>query len=140
LQTGINFQITNRIWMSCAYQFINATVSSFPANPALVGNQIPLVPKNEFVFQGTWAAPQKIFVAIQGRTASNEFDDDQNLFPLGAYFVLSATVSRPLPKGFDVFFQGENLTNSQYDIARTPTVNLGQPILARFGVRWHSRR
>jgi outer membrane receptor protein involved in Fe transport len=140
LQAGMNFTVTNHIWLSCAYQFIDATVTSYPGNPALVGNQIPLVPKNEFVFQGTWAAPQKILVAIQGRTASSEFDDDQNLFPLGAYFVLSATVSRPLPKGFDVFFQGENLTNSQYDIARTPTVNLGQPILARFGVRWQSRK
>ena len=140
LQAGINYNVTNRIWLSCAYQFINSTVTSFPANPALVGNQIPLTPKNELVFQGTWAAPQKIFVAIQGRTASNEFDDDQNLLPLGAYFVLSATVSRPLPKGFDVFFQGENLTNSQYDIGRTPVVTLGQPILARFGVRWHSRK
>jgi outer membrane receptor protein involved in Fe transport len=140
LQAGINYNVTNRIWLSCAYQFINSTVTSFPANPVLVGNQIPLTPKNELVFQGTWAAPQKIFVAIQGRTASNEFDDDQNLLPLGAYFVLSATVSRPLPKGFDVFFQGENLTNSQYDIGRTPVVTLGQPILARFGVRWHSGR
>ncbi len=139
LQTGINYTVTKRIWLSCAYQFINSTVSSFPANPALVGNQVPLVPKNELVFQGTWAAPQKILVAIQGRTASNEFDDDQNLLPLGAYFVLSATVSRPLPKGFDIFFQGENLTNSQYDIGRTPVVTLGQPILARVGVRWHSR-
>ena len=140
LQAGINYTISNRIWFSCAYQFINSTVSSFSANPALVGNQVPLVPKNEFVFQGTWAAPQKILVAIQGRTASNEFDDDQNLLPLGAYFVLSATVSRPLPKGFDVFSQGENLTNDQYEIARTPAVNLGQPILARIGVRWQSRK
>ena len=140
LQTGINFNVTNRIWLSCAYQFIDSTVSSFPVNPALVGNQVPLVPKSEFVFQGTWAAPQKIFVAIQGRTASNEFDDDQNLLPLGAYFVLSATVSRPLPKGFEVFFQGEHLTNSQYDIGRTPVATVGQPILARFGVRWQSRR
>jgi outer membrane receptor protein involved in Fe transport len=140
LQTGINYNVTNRIWLSCAYQFIDPTVTSYPGDPALVGNQVPLVPKNEFVFQGTWAAPQRIFVAIQGRTASNEFDDDQNLLPLGAYFLLSATVSRPLPKGFDVFFQGENLTNSQYDIARTPTVNVGQPILARIGFRWHSRK
>ena len=140
LQAGINFNVTNRIWLSCAYQFIDSTVSAFAANPALVGNQVPLVPKNEFVFQGTWAAPQKIFIAIQGRTASNEFDDDQNLLPLGAYFVLSATVSRPLPKGFEVFVQGENLTTSQYDIGRTPVVTLGQPILARVGVRWHSRK
>jgi outer membrane receptor protein involved in Fe transport len=140
LQTGMNYAVTNRIGLSCAYQFIDSTVSSFSANPALVGNQIPLVPKNEFVFQGTWAAPQKIFLAVQGRTASNEFDDDQNLLPLGAYFVLSATVSRPLVKGFDVFFQGENLTNSQYDIGRTPVATLGQPVLGRIGLRWQSRK
>ncbi len=140
LQAGFHYTVTNRIWLSCAYQFIDSTVSSFSANPSLVGNQVPLVPKNEFVFQGTWAAPQKIFIAIQGRTASNEFDDDQNLLPLGAYFVLSGTVSRPLPKGFDIFFQGENLTNEQYEIARTPAVNLGQPILARIGLRWQSRK
>jgi hypothetical protein len=79
-------------------------------------------------------------VAVQGRTESNEFDDDQNLFPLGASFVLSATVSHPLPKGFDIFFQGDNLTNDQYNIAKTPTPNLGQPILARVGFRWQGRR
>ena len=108
--------------------------------PALVGNMVPLVPRNEFAFQGTWAAPKQFFVAIQGRTASNEYDDDQNLLPLGAYFVLSATVSHPLRKGFDIFFQGENLTNDQYNIGRTPVVTLGQPILVRGGLRWHSRK
>jgi outer membrane receptor protein involved in Fe transport len=140
LQSGIDFNVTNRIWLSCAYQLMNSTVSSFPANPALVGNQVPLVPKSDIVFQGTWAAPQKIFVAIQGRIASNEFDDDQNLLPLGAYFVISATLSHPLPKGFDIFFQGENLTNDQYNIGRTPVVTLGQPILVRSGLRWQSRK
>jgi len=140
LQAGADVRITNRISLAGTYQFIDSTVVSFPANPALVGNMIPLVPQNEFTFQGTWAAPKNFFVAIQGRTASNEFDDDQNLLPLGAYFVLSATVSHPLPKGFDVFFQGENLTNNQYDIGRTPVATLGQPILARVGVRWQSRK
>src|SRR5208283_3928701 len=28
LQAGINYTITNRIWLSCAYQFIDATVTS----------------------------------------------------------------------------------------------------------------
>ncbi len=140
LQAGMNYAVTHRIGLSCAYQFIDSTVTSFSANPALVGNQVPLVAKNEFVFQGTWAAPQKIFVAVQGRTASNEFDDDQNLLPLAAYFVLSATLSRPVAKGFDVFFQGENLTNSQYDIGRTPVATLGQPVLGRIGLRWQSRK
>jgi hypothetical protein len=54
--------------------------------------------------------------------------------------VLSLTVSHPLPKGFDIFFRGENLTNDQYNIARTPVVTLGEPILVRGGLRWQSRK
>ena len=140
VQLGSDIRFTDRITLAMGYQFMNTTVASFPANPALVGNQIPLVPRNIFTFQATWAAPQRVTVAIQGRTESNEFDDDQNLLALGSCFVLSATVSRPLPKGFDVFLQGENLTNDEYNIGRTPVVTVGQPILARVGVRWHSRR
>jgi len=139
-QLGTDIRFTNRISLTAGYQFTNSIVASYPANPALVGNLIPLVPRTIFTFQGTWLAPQRITVAIQGRAESNEFDDDQNLFPLGAVFVLSATVSRPLPKGFDVFFQGENLTNDEYFIAKTPTPDIGQPILVRVGFRWHSRR
>jgi outer membrane receptor protein involved in Fe transport len=79
-------------------------------------------------------------VAVQGRAESNEFDDDRNQFPLGSFFVLSATVSHPLPKGFDIFFQGENLTNEVYNIGKTPVPTIGQPILVRGGLRWQSRR
>lgn len=140
IQAGTELQITSTVQLSATYQYIQSTVVSYPGNPALVGNWVPLVPQNEFVFQGTWAAPKQFFVAIQGRTAGNEFDDDQNLLPLGGYFVLSATVSHPLPKGFDIFFQGENLTNKEYEIGRTPVATLGQPILVRGGLRWHGRR
>jgi outer membrane receptor protein involved in Fe transport len=139
-EAGTDIRFTNRITLAAGYQFMDTTVASSPSNPALVGNQIPLVPQSIFTFQGTWAAPKQFFVAIQGRAESNEFDDDQNLLPLGSMFVLSATVTKSLPKGFDVFFQGENLTNTEYDIGRTPVPTTGQPILARVGFRWHSRR
>jgi len=140
VEAGADIRFTNRITLAAAYQFMSTTVASFASNPALVGNMIPLIPQNIFSFQGTWAAPKQIMVAIQGRAESNEFDDDQNLLPLGSLFVLSATVSRPLPKGFDVFFQGENLTNTEYNIGKTPVPTIGQPILARVGLRWQSRR
>jgi outer membrane receptor protein involved in Fe transport len=139
-QLGTDIRFTNRITLNAGYQFMSTTVASYPGHSALVGNQIPLVPQNILTFQGTWAAPKMFMVAIQGRYESNEFDDDQNLFPLGSCFVLSATVSHSLPKGFTIFFQGENLTNNEYFIAKTPTPNLGQPILVRGGLRWQSRR
>ena len=139
-EAGTDIRFTNHITLAAGYQFMSTTVASSPSNPSLVGNQIPLVPQNIFTFQGTWAAPKQFLVAIQGRAESNEFDDDQNLLPLGSMFVLSATVSHPLPKGFDIFFQGENLTNTEYNIGRTPVVTTGQPILVRGGLRWQSRR
>ena len=139
-ELGTNIRFTNRLSLTAGYQFNNSVVASYPGEPSLVGNLIPLVPRNTFTFEGTWLAPQRLTVAIQGWAQSNEFDDDQNMFPLGGAFVLSATVSRPLAKGFDVFFQGQNLTNDQYFIAKTPTPMVGQPILARIGFRWHGKR
>ncbi len=139
-EAGTDIRFTNRITLAAGYQFMDTSVASSPSSPGLVGNQIPLVPKNIFTFQGTWLAPKQFVVAIQGRAESNEFDDDQNLLPLGSMFVLSATVTKSLPKGFDVFFQGENLTNTEYNIGRTPVVTTGQPVLARVGFRWHSRQ
>ncbi len=139
-QVGANLRITDTLHFSAAYQFVNSTVVSYPANPALVGNLIPLVPRNDVTFQATWQAPRRFLVALQGRAASNEYDDDQNLLPLGSYFVLSGSVSHPLYKAVDIFVAGENITNSSYEIARTPYVNLGQPILVRGGLRWQMSR
>ena len=139
-QVGANLHVSEHVNFSASYQFVDSTVISFPANPALVGNQVPLVPRNSVSFQGTWAAPRHFFVALQGRAASNEYDDDQNLFPLGSYFVMSASVTHPIYKGVDIFVAGENITNSNYEIARTPVVNLGQPILVRLGLRWQMPR
>ena len=139
-QVGANVRVSEHINFAASYQFIDSTVISFPANPALVGNLIPLVPRNSVSFQGTWAAPRRFFVALQGRAASNEYDDDQNLFPLGSYFVMSASVTRPIYKGIEIFAAGDNITDSSYEIARTPTVNLGQPIMVRVGLRWQMPR
>jgi len=138
VQAGADGRLTRSVTLSAAYQFLASTVVSFPANPSLVGNLTPLVPQHQFIFQGTWAAPKRMFVAVQGRTAGNEYDDDQNHLPLGGYFVLSATISHPLPKGFTVFVGGDNLTNENYEISRTPVVNLGQPVMVRVGLRWQS--
>jgi hypothetical protein len=46
----------------------------------------------------TFSGREELLVTVQGRVASNEYDDDQNQLPLGGNFVLSATVSHPLPR------------------------------------------
>lgn len=47
--------------------------------------------------------------------------------------------AHPLSKAFEIFFQGENLTNDQYRIGRTRVLTLGQPIFVQGELRWQSR-
>ena len=127
-------RLTDSITLSGAYEYTDATVTSFSANPALVGLWIPQVPHQQFTLQARYVKPY-ILVGIQGRYVGNQFDDDQNLLPLERFFVLDAIISHPLRPGVELFVAGENLLNQQYQIGRTPVLTVGPPLLARVGLR-----
>jgi len=128
-------RITNTFTITGGYQFIDATVLKFPANASLEGLLIPQVARHLFTFQARYSNPHRLTVAIQGRAAGAQFDDDQNLLALDKYFTLDAFASRSLGRGVEVFGAFENLTGQRYDIGRTPVRTLGPPLLARIGVR-----
>lgn len=119
------------------YQFVDAVVTSFRANPALVGLEIPQVAPHQFTLQTRYTLAGGWTLAAQARASSRQFDDDLNQFPLNSFFQLDAYVSRRLRSGVEVFTAVENLFDSRIQIARTPTLNVGPPILARVGVKLH---
>jgi outer membrane receptor protein involved in Fe transport len=127
-------RLSSSITLSGAYEYTDATVTSFSANPALVGLWIPQVPHQQFTLAARYVKPY-VLVGVQGRYVGNQFDDDQNLLPLERFFVLDAIISHPLRPGVAVFVAGENLLNQQYQIGRTPVLTLGPPVLARAGLR-----
>jgi len=127
-------RLSNAITLSGSYEYTDATVTTFSANPALVGLWIPQVPHQQFTVQARYVKPF-VLVGVQGRYVGTQFDDDQNLLPLARFFVLDAIVSHPLRPGVEVFVAGENLLNQQYQIGRTPVLTVGPPILARAGLR-----
>ncbi len=136
-----SFQVSSSITLSGGYEYTHATVTSFTIdpdlaglNPSLVGLNVPQIPRNQFDFQARYARPF-ILLAVQGRFGGNQFDDDQNTLLLRRYFTLDATASHSLRHGLDLFVSVENLLNQRYDVARTPILNVGPPILARAGVR-----
>lgn len=128
-------QISNSLNLSAGYQFVNATVVSFPPNTSLEGLLIPQVPRHLFTFQARYSNPRLLTFGLQGRASSEQFDDDQNLLPLDAYFTLDAIVSRRLGSVFEVFGALENLTGQRYEVGKTPVTTLGPPFLARAGLR-----
>ena len=128
-------RITSSLSVSGGYQFVAATIASFPANKALEGLSIPQTPRHVFTFQARYSNPRVLTFGLQGRASSRQFDDDQNLLPLDPYFTLDAIVSRRLGSGFEVFGALENLTGQRYEVGKTPVTTLGPPLLARVGVR-----
>ena len=126
----------SRFWrVSAGYLFSDATVVRFPANTALEGLRIPQVPLQQFTFQAQYTNPSIATVGVQARASSSQFDDDQNLFRLGSYFVLDAIVSRRLSSRFDLFVAAENVFNQRYEVGKTPVTTIGSPILVRAGFR-----
>jgi len=127
----------HRLDLIAGYQFVDAVVTSFPANRALVGLEIPQVAPHQFTLQTRYSISGGWTVAAQARASSRQFDDDLNQFPLDSFFHLDTYVSRRLRSGMEVFAAVENLFNSRIQIARIPTLNVGPPIFARAGVKLH---
>ena len=128
---------TRELSLSVGYQYVDAVVSSFPnAMPSLVGLWVAQVPHNVLTFQGRYLSPSRINVSVNGRMVGKQYDDDQNMFPLGRFFVLDAMAWRTIGHGVDLFTAAENLFNVKYATAATPVTQLGLPITARFGLRF----
>jgi outer membrane receptor protein involved in Fe transport len=121
------------------YLLADATVLEFPANATLEGLRIPQVPKHQATFQARYTNPSWVTLGVQARAGGQQFDDDQNRFPLGRYFTIDAIASRRLNRNFDVFIAAENLLNQRYLTGRTPVTTVGPPLLIRGGVRFRLR-
>jgi outer membrane receptor protein involved in Fe transport len=132
------WQVTPRVQISGAYLFVDSIVLSYAANPALQGNFLPQVPQNQFSLQMSYVG-KTWTVGVQGRFLGNQFDDDQNLLPLGRAFSLDVQVSRKLGKGVSLFFAVQNLTDDRFGIEATPVLEVGPPIFVRGGIRFTLR-
>jgi outer membrane cobalamin receptor len=125
----------NRDWsLTAGYLFADASVVRFPANALLEGLRIPQIARHQFTFQSRYSNPS-ITIGLQGRAASSQFDDDQNIFQLAPYFTLDAFVARRLSDRFEIFCAIENILNQRYEAGKTPVTTLGPPILVRGGFR-----
>lgn len=135
LEFSAEAQLPRHMQFATSYILTLSTVISAPANPALIGLQLPQVPKNEFNFQwsytgGDWSA------GVQGRFVGVQYDNDLNTLPLARYFTMDAEVARRVAPYAQIFLALQNLTNSRYQTARSGILNVGPPALVRGGLRF----
>jgi outer membrane receptor protein involved in Fe transport len=133
-------RLPKNLRLTGGYILTDSTVTSFAANPSLVGLQVPQVAKNQFNIQLSYSGRQWT-AGVQTRYIGNQFDDDQNLLPLGRAFIVDAEVARNFGPHVSIFAAAGNILDDRYTVARTPITNVGPPTLIRGGLRltWPAR-
>jgi outer membrane cobalamin receptor len=127
--------LNGKVQVRAAYQFADAIVTQFSANPALVGNWIPQVARHNATVQLLLSPIARTHISVDARWHGLQFDDDLNQFPLAGYPWIGGQVSRELTRRAEVFVSAENILNRRYEVGRTPTVTVGPPVMAMIGVR-----
>ncbi len=131
-------RVNRAIQISAGYAYTAATVVNYPGNPGgidLAGLNVPQVPRNVFTWEARYWNPSRLLLSVQGRFVGRQFDDDQNHFPLDGFYTMDLEVGRSLTRHLEIFAAAENLLDQRYQVARTPVINLGPPILFRAGLR-----
>jgi outer membrane receptor protein involved in Fe transport len=120
---------------SIGYLFADSRVVDFPANRSLENLRVPQTSRHQLTFQTRFAKKSWSF-ALQGRAASQQFDDDLNTFELEPYFQLDAFAARNFKENLQIFIGIENIFNSRYSVGKTPIRTVNSPINLRIGLRW----
>ena len=141
-QTDAEYRI-GRVWrVSGGYLYNHATVEEFAANPALVGNYLPQVPKNRGSFRVSYVDPKIATVVFGFQGIGRQFDDDQNVRTvpgetspgLPEYGTAELTIARNITPNIDVYFGAQNIFNQEYIVGTLPTT-IGSPRLVNAGLR-----
>jgi len=131
-----DFELAPRRWLAVngGYQYAHAVVSRGSQD---YGNWIPEVARNMATLNLRAFKPALGDLSLQGRLSGRMFDDDANDYLLSGFFRLDAYASHRFGARFEVFAAGENLTNHQIEVSKTPTTTLGQPRVGRIGLSWN---
>jgi outer membrane receptor protein involved in Fe transport len=131
-------RVNGDIQISAGYAYTAATVVSYPGNPGginLAGLDVPQVPRNVFTWESRYWNPSRLLLSVGGRFVGRQFDDDQNQFPLERFYAMDIEVGRAVTRHLEISGAVENVLDQRYQVARTPVINLGPPILFRVGLR-----
>ena len=119
------------------YQYAHAVVTRFSAQPTLVGNWIPDVPRQSFTAQLRAERPRLGSLTLAARASGQAWDDSANTLLLASFFELDLAARHDFGPRWTASLILDNLTNQRPDAARTPILTLGSPFLAQGSVTFH---
>lgn len=142
LQTDVEYRIGTAYRISGGYLYGRARIVEFAANPDLVGNYLPQVPKHRGSLQVAYNNPRHVNVAVGLYAIGRQFDDDQNLRTvpgereagLPGYALIELSASKSINRNLEIFAGAQNLFDTEYFVGTLPTTT-GTPRLVHGGIR-----
>jgi outer membrane cobalamin receptor len=131
---SLDFSAMPLSWLEVdgGYQYAHAVVSGGTQD---YGNWIPEVARNMGTLNLRASRPRWGSLGLQSRLSGMMYDDDANQFPLRGYYRIDAYGSHDFGSRWQVFADGENLTNRTIEVSKTPDTTLDNGRVGRFGVR-----
>lgn len=127
-------RIGPRLVLAAGITFLDTRVLAAP-DPVLVGKRVPQVPRRQGGAQIRYDDSKGFTFGVQARFSASQYDDDLNSLQLGGYWTLDALFGHSLNEWVGFFLAGENLTDAEYDVGRTPLRTVGPPRTIRGGFR-----
>ena len=101
------------------------------------GLWLPQVPRHQLTAEIRYDGPFN--ASLQGRWGGDQFEDDRNTMILERFFLLGASVRKPLGESLEIFLAIENLLDQDYVVRLTPLPSLGTPRLIYAGIQLRLR-
>jgi iron complex outermembrane receptor protein len=135
VEVGTDWRVSRQWTALLAYTFVDSEVRAAPGNLELVGKQLAQDPAHRGTAIVTFHDVALLTATVQLRVTGPQFEDDLNERGMGGYAVVDAFVSRHLVGGLEIFGAVENLFDRQYLVGRAGVDTIGQPLMARIGLR-----
>jgi outer membrane receptor protein involved in Fe transport len=134
LELQADARLGERFRLGAGYAFTDGVVSSFPPSPDLEGKILPQLPRHQASLQLRYERP-RLSASVDLRAVSRQYEDDRNALGLASFVVADLTAACRVGGSAEVFAAIENLFDERYVAGLTPVATLGQPRLARAGLR-----
>jgi outer membrane receptor protein involved in Fe transport len=133
VEAEADLRLGARAVVSAGYAFTDATVASFPADPALEGRRLPQVPRHQATLQARYEG--RLRLGFQLRATGEAWEDDRNELSLAGAAQLDLFAGLAVRPGLLLFAAAENVTDAEIVAGRTPVATLAPPRRLRAGLR-----
>jgi len=114
IEATADVDLTRGWSLDASYTLADATVRENADDPAIVGKQIPLVPKHVGALGLRYRGSDGLAIDFRYRMLSTAYGDAENLSATPSHNVLDVSVSRPVRSWLDLFVKGENVLDERY--------------------------